>query len=48
MPVPEITPSWPVIDTSRASCQDETATPIPPWITTGSVLGANELSWFWR
>ena len=34
--VPETTPSWPVSDTARANRQSETATPIPPWIKTGS------------
>lgn len=34
--VPETTPSWPSVDTALASCQPDTATPMPPWMITGS------------
>ena len=42
MAVPETTPSWPAVETARASGQPETAMPIPPWINQGVFLAQSE------
>src|SRR5690349_21023391 len=37
--VPDTTPSWPSVETARASRQSETPAPMPPWMTSGAGTG---------